>query len=153
MLNLVMTTILTQGAITIWPKQGGVDTNYMGNGSVLSSGDVSATAAIYGSGGGGGNPTGDNYTGSLSGANDSDIQPNATWFQYGGGTLKATLSGPSNADFDLKLYRWNGQWDEVAKSESSSSSESITYSASSGYYEYKVYSYSGSGSYTLNIQK
>lgn len=138
-------------AITIWPKQGGVDTNYMGNGSVLSSGDIAAAGAIYGSGTGGGN--GQTYSGSLSGTNDSDIHPDGTWFQYGGGTLKATLSGPGSADFDLKLYRWNGQWDEVAKSESSSSNESITYNASSGYYQYKIYSYSGSGSYTFTLEK
>jgi hypothetical protein len=140
-------------AITIWPKQGGVDTNYTGNGSVLSSGDVAATAAIYGTGGGdGGNGNGQDYTGSLSGTGDSDIQPDGKWFQYGGGTLKATLAGPSSSDFDLKLYRWNGAWAEVAKSESSTSCESITYNASSGYYQYKVYSYSG-GSYTFNLEK
>ncbi|WP_196140666.1 M12 family metallopeptidase [Aliikangiella sp. G2MR2-5] len=136
-------------AVTIWPTQNGVDTNYMGNGSVLSATDIAAAAAIYGNGSGGG----DSYSGSLSGANDSDIQPNGNWFQYSGGTLKATLSGPSNADFDLKLFRWNGSWVEVARSESPTSNESINYNASSGYYYFEVYSYSGSGSYTLNIQK
>ncbi|TQV89334.1 M12 family metallopeptidase [Aliikangiella coralliicola] len=136
-------------AITIWPKQSGVDTNYMGNGSVLSGGDIAAAAAIYGGNGGGG----ETYTGSLSGTNDSDVQPNGNWFQYGGGTLRATLSGPSNADFDLKLYRWNGSWVEVAKSESPTSNESINYNASSGYYYFKVYSYSGSGSYTFTLNR
>ena len=140
-------------AITIWPKQGGVDTNYMGNGSVLSNGDVAATAAIYGTGGSDGGNGGQNYSGSLSGTGDSDIQPDGKWFQYGGGTLQAALSGPSSADFDLKLYRWNGSWQEVARSESSTSSESITYNASSGYYQYEIYSYSGSGSYTFSLNK
>jgi hypothetical protein len=139
-------------AVTIWPKQDGVDTSYMGNGSVLSSGDIAAAAAIYSSGGGSGGGT--NYSGSLTGANDSDIQPDGNWFQYNGGTLQSTLSGPSNADFDLSLHRWNGSaWSEVAKSESSSSNESISYNASSGYYYFKVYSYSGSGSYSLNISQ
>ncbi len=137
-------------AVTIWPKQDGVDTNYMGNGQVLSSGDIAATAAIYG----GGNNNGQTYTGSLSGSNDSDIQPDGSWFQYGGGSLVANLQGPSSADFDLFLYRWNGSgWSEVSKSESPNSQESINYSASSGYYYFKVLSYSGSGNYSLNIKK
>ncbi len=140
-------------AVTIWPKQGGVDTNYMGNGSVLSNGDIAAAAAIYGSDGGG-NGGGDTYTGSLTGANDSDTQPNGNWFQYGGGSLKATLTGPSNADFDLKLYRYNNSsWVEVAKSTSEDSNESINYNASSGYYYFDVYSYSGSGNYSFTLQQ
>ncbi|WP_444994460.1 M12 family metallopeptidase [Aliikangiella sp. IMCC44359] len=137
-------------AVTIWPKQGGVDTNYMGNGQVLSNGDLAATAAIYGSDSG----NGQTYNGSLSGSNDSDIQPDGTWFQYSGGNLVANLQGPSNADFDLFLYRWNGSgWSQVSSSESPNSQESINYSASSGYYYYKVLSYSGSGSYRLTLQK
>lgn len=138
------------GAVTIWPKQSGVDTNYMGNGSVLSNTDIAAAASIYGGGSSGGGQT---YQGSLSGSGDEDIQPNGTWFQYNGGTLTATLSGPSNADFDLKLERWNGAWQQVAISESSTSSESISYNAASGYYRYKVYSYSGSGSYSFTLSK
>lgn len=137
-------------AVTIWPTQSGVDTGYMGNGSVLSSTDIAAAAAIYGSGSGG---NGQTYNGSLSGTGDEDIQPNGSWFQYGGGTLTATLSGPSNADFDLKLERWNGAWQQVAISETPSSNESITYNASSGYYRYRIYSYSGSGSYSFNLQQ
>lgn len=139
------------GAVTIWPKQSGVDTNYMGNGSVLSNTDIAAAAAIYGSGGNNGG--GQTYNGSLSGTGDEDIQPNGSWFQYGGGKLTATLSGPSNADFDLKLERWNGSWQQVGLSESPTSSESITYNASSGYYRYRIYSYSGSGSYSFNLKK
>lgn len=141
------------GATTIWPKQSGVDTNYMGNGSVLSNTDISAAAAIYGSGGGGGGGGGQTYNGYLSGANDEDVHPDGTWFQYSGGSLSGSLSGPSNADFDLALDRWNGSWQEVARSESSNSSESINYNANSGYYRFRIYSYSGSGNYTFNLQK
>ncbi|NVJ59837.1 MAG: hypothetical protein HWE27_05570 [Gammaproteobacteria bacterium] len=38
------------GARTIWPKVGGVDTDYMGRGTQLSQGDLAAAASIYGGG-------------------------------------------------------------------------------------------------------
>ncbi|MCO7227183.1 M12 family metallopeptidase [Pleionea sp. CnH1-48] len=140
------------GAVTIWPTRSGVDTNAMGNTSVLSSGDIAAAAAIYGNGGGGGN--GETYTGNLSGANDADIQPDGNWFQYSGGNIKASLQGPNGTDFDLYLYRWNGSnWSEVAKSISPQSIESIDYNASAGYYYFRIHSYSGSGRYTFTLQK
>ena len=90
------------------------------------------------------------YSGSLSGSGDSDVQPNGTYYA-GSGTQRGYLRGPSNADFDLELYRWNGRgWSRVARSISSNSSEDITYSgASSGYYYWRVLSYSGSGSYNF----
>jgi len=140
-------------SVTIWPKQGGVDTNRMGNGSTLTSGDIAATAAIYGDDDGGGNE-GETYHGSLSQSKDSDIQPDGNWFQYQGGTLTAVLNGPSGTDFDLTLHKWNGSgWVEVAKSETPQSVENINYTASAGYYYFRVLSYSGAGSYTLSISK
>jgi hypothetical protein len=97
-------------------------------------------------------PGGDTYTGSL-GNGESDIVPNGRWFDYyNGGTISLELSGPSNADFDMKLERWNGSgWSEVDRSEPPTSEESISYSANAGYYRVNVYSYSGSGSYTLTV--
>lgn len=137
------------GAVTIWPSQSGVDTRIMGNSTALSNGDITAAAAIYGAA-----DEGTRYTGALSGANDYDIQPDGNWFQYNGGSIQANLQGPSNADFDLKLYRWSGSdWTEVARSESPTSTESMVYSASSGYYYFKIYSYSGSGDYTFMLKK
>ncbi|AUD78700.1 beta-lytic metalloendopeptidase [Kangiella profundi] len=82
------------------------------------------------------------------------IQPDGSWFYYNGGTISAELTGPDNADFDVRLERWNGYgWQRVAVSESPSSSENISYSANSGYYRMVVYSYSGSGRYRLTIIK
>ncbi|QYF94862.1 M6 family metalloprotease domain-containing protein [Massilia sp. PAMC28688] len=92
------------------------------------------------------------YTGSLA-AGARVIHP-APWFEYAGGTIKATLIGPSTADFDLLLERWNGSaWAKAAASESHTSSEVISYAASAGYYRITVYSYSGSGAYKLLVYK
>lgn len=76
------------------------------------------------------------------------------WFNYAGGTLKITLSGPSTSDFELQLDKWvNGAWVKVAESTLSSSQESITYAAAAAYYQVTVYSYSGAGYYTLSVTK
>jgi hypothetical protein len=94
------------------------------------------------------------FTGSLSGTGDADIHPNGNYFQAPAGTHKGCLRGPSNADFDLALYRWNGfSWSRVAVSQSVTSSEDITYIGTAGYYYWRVYSYSGSGSYTFGMQR
>ena len=94
------------------------------------------------------------YSGTLSGTGDADIHPNGTYFQAPAGTHKGCLRGPSNADFDLALYRWNGSaWSRVAVSQSVTSSEDITYNGTAGYYYWRVYSYSGSGSYTFGMQR
>ncbi|MFK7955366.1 MAG: serine protease [Lysobacterales bacterium] len=96
---------------------------------------------------------GDTYTGSLSGRNDRDVQPDGTYYQSAAGLHVGTLVGPSNADFDLALYRWTGSWTRVQVSESSNSNESISYNGASGYYYWRVYSYSGSGSYTFSLTR
>ncbi|ADV67955.1 S8 family peptidase [Deinococcus maricopensis] len=94
------------------------------------------------------------YTGTLSGRGVSSFQPGMNGFTYAGGTLKATLTGPSNTDFDLYLQKLNGTtWTDVAASEGSSSSEGITYNAANGTYRWEVYSYSGSGNFQLVEQK
>lgn len=95
-------------------------------------------------------PTGTTtYTGTVS-SGISSYKPGSAGFSYAGGTLKATLSGPSGTDFDLYLQKFNGStWTDVASSTGSTSSESINYAAASGTYRWEVYGYSGSGSYTL----
>ncbi|MDZ7790182.1 MAG: S8 family peptidase [Xanthomonadales bacterium] len=101
--------------------------------------------------GGGGAPCTDcvQYSGSLSDG-DSAVQPDGTYYYAGSGTHQGWLSGPSGADFDLALFRWNGSgWSEVASSEGSDSEEQIDYNGSAGYYYWRVSSYSGSGSYDL----
>ncbi len=91
------------------------------------------------------------YTGSLSGTGASQAQPNGTYYYSGvSGYQKGKLIGPTSADFDLYLYKWNGtSWVTVASSASSTSNETISYYGSSGYYYWEIYSYSGSGSYTF----
>ncbi len=94
------------------------------------------------------------YTASLSGTGDADIHPNGTYFSAPAGTHLACLTGPSNADFDLALYRWSGSaWVRVAVSQGITSTENITYNGTAGYYYWRVYSYTGSGSYTLKFKR
>jgi subtilisin family serine protease len=95
------------------------------------------------------------YSGSLSGAGDSDIHPNGTYYFSGvSGTHEGWLRGPAGTDFDLYLQRWNGWWwATVARSESAISEEKITHSGSSGYYRWVVQSYSGSGAYDFWLKK
>ena len=88
------------------------------------------------------------YTNALSGPGDYDYQPDGDYFSFEGGTLSGYLRGPSNADFDLYLWKWNGRrWVTVASATSPSSSEDLVYDGSSGTYVWRLYSYSGSGSY------
>ena len=95
----------------------------------------------------------DQYTGSLSGTGSTQAQPNGTWYQTGSGTHRGWLIGPTNADFDLELYRWTGSWTLVASSTSSNSEEFIEYNGASGYYYWRIRSYSGSGSYDFYLQR
>ncbi|WP_426212587.1 hypothetical protein [Massilia sp. TWP1-3-3] len=97
-------------------------------------------------------PPAQTFTGYLS-AGQSVILP-SPWFEYAGGTIKATLSAPASADFELRLERWtNSAWRKVAECTSPTSSESVTYPASAGYYRVTVYSYSGAGNYALSMTK
>jgi serine protease len=94
------------------------------------------------------------YSGSLSGSGDYDIQPDGTYYYSAAGTHEGWLKGPSNADFDLELYRWDGsKWVRVARSISSTSEEYIKYNGTTGYYYWKILSYSGSGSYDFWLKR
>jgi len=106
-----------------------------------------------GGGGGGGSCSGTQYQGSLAGSGASQIQPNGTYYYQGSSkTHKGCLTGPNGTDFDLYLFKWNGNgWTQVAKAEGETSSETISYPGTSGYYYYKVSSWAGSGSYTLTL--
>ena len=111
--------------------------------------------ATYSTSGGGGGGACTSYSGSLSGTGASAYQPGGSYYYSSvSGTHTGALTGPSGADFDLYLQKWNGSsWSNVKSSEGSTSTENISYSGTSGYYRYRVYSYSGSGSYTLCITK
>jgi len=95
----------------------------------------------------------DQYSGSLSGTGSTEAQPNGTYYQSGSGTHRGWLIGPAGADFDLELYRWTGQWTQVASSTSSNSEEFIEYNGASGFYYWRIRSYSGSGSYDFYLQR
>lgn len=91
-------------------------------------------------------------SGSLSGTGTSYYTTQYTSSVSGSHTGK--LTGPTGADFDLYLQKWNGSsWAVVARGESSTSTENVTYSGTSGTYRWRVYSYSGSGSFTLCTTK
>jgi streptogrisin C len=124
---------------------------------ILSAYGLTLTTSGGGGGGGGSTCSGyqATYTGSLSGAGDSEIEPNGTYYQSTvSGTHRACLDGPSGVDFDLYLYKWNGSsWSTVASATSPNPDETISYSGTAGYYLYEVYAYSGSGSFTLGITR
>ncbi|MBT8131458.1 MAG: S8 family peptidase [Gammaproteobacteria bacterium] len=135
---------------------------FPGSCSQCGSGIVDADAAIdelLGAGGPPPPPAGcpvgqDEYVGSLSGTGDEAFEPDGTYYYSSAGTHSGVLSGPGGTDFDLYLWKWNGNgWSTVASSLSGSSEESISYYGSSGYYAWRIYSYSGSGSYTFCLDR
>lgn len=111
---------------------------------------VSQSVTVTAGGGGAPCTNCESRSGTLSGANDWDAQPDGTWFQSNGGRFQAWLEGPAGTDFDLRLMRWNGSgWTAVATSLSSTSSEQIDYQGGSGFYYWRINSFSGSGSYDV----
>jgi len=97
----------------------------------------------------------EHYTGKLTKKGDEDYQPNGKQFDASAGTHKGWLRGPSDADFDLYLLKWDGfwGWEVVARSESDDSEESITYKGSAGTYVWYIYSYEGSGDYDFWMER
>ncbi|MEM7480877.1 MAG: hypothetical protein AAF481_06860, partial [Acidobacteriota bacterium] len=90
----------------------------------------------------------DHYNGSLKNSGDYDLHPDGTYYYANAGTHRGVLEGPAGSDFELELYRWNGNgWSRVDGSWESGSSEEINYNGSSGYYIWMIESYSGGGSY------
>lgn len=94
------------------------------------------------------------YSGTLDGRGDSDIQPDGSYFRAGAGTHTGCLDGAEGSDFDLYLYRWAGNWwIRVAGGESASSDEEVTHEGQAGFYVWEVYSYRGTGSYTFGMSR
>lgn len=119
-------------------------------------GFTNATVQVSWQTSGGGGPCDslpNTYTGTLTGAGDYDNHPNGNFFYTNSSVIKGHLKGPSGTDFELRLYRWNNGWYEVASSTSPDSVEDINYNASTGYYYFRIESYSGSGSYTFCTNK
>lgn len=66
------------------------------------------------------------------------------------GQLRAWLRGPSSANFDLYLSRWNGTtWQTVARSEGSLATETIVFEATAGAYSWVIAAKNGLGPYDL----
>jgi len=96
----------------------------------------------------------ESYTGSLAGTGSGAYQPNGSYYYSAAGTHTGCLRGPSGADFDLYLLRWNGStWVTVAQSVKTGSVEDISYNGTAGYYTWRVESYSGSGPYTFGLRR
>ncbi|WP_437755396.1 peptidoglycan DD-metalloendopeptidase family protein [Sorangium sp. So ce1389] len=94
------------------------------------------------------------YTGYLDGDGESDWHPNNEPYYADAGTHRGVLVGPADTDFDLELYRLDGEaWSRVASSTSVFSSEEVVYTGDSGYYLWSVLSFSGSGSYELGLSR
>ncbi|CAN5808226.1 S8 family peptidase [soil metagenome] len=133
--------------------------NTASSGKLTSINTGSPNLLLYSLLSGGGSPpppppptcSGGTYTGTLSGAGANAYQPNGSYYYSSiSGTHSGNLTGPSSADFDLYLQKWNGSsWVSVKSSLGSTSTESVTYSGTAGYYRWRIYSYSGSGSYSL----
>lgn len=101
---------------------------------------------------GGTTPGGVVQTGALSAGGTAYVPSASPGYKQGGaGTYRLTLTGPTSANFNLYLYKWNGSaWSVVASSTGATSSETINYNGTAGYYYAAVYSASGSGTYTVN---
>ena len=96
----------------------------------------------------------ESYTGSLSGTGATAYQPNGNYYYSAAGTHTGCLRGPSRADFQLHLMRWNGSsWTTVAQGTTAGSAEDVSYVGSAGYYLWRVESSSGSGSYTFGLRR
>lgn len=68
------------------------------------------------------------------------------------GLHQGWLRGPSDANFDLLLERWNGRrWISVASSTTAGSSEEIQYVGKAGTYRWRVVSAQGAGAYELYL--
>ncbi|MPZ21543.1 MAG: S8 family serine peptidase [Luteitalea sp.] len=94
------------------------------------------------------------YSGTLDGNGDNDIQPEGNYFEAGAGTHVGCVDGADGTDFDLYLYRWNGDgWMRVAGGESAGSHEEVRYEGDAGIYVWEVYSYRGAGSYTFGMSR
>jgi streptogrisin C len=108
--------------------------------------------------GGGGEPPGGDCDGTVTGNLSSGataVQPNGSYYQStASGAHTGCLDGPSGADFDLYLQKWNGSaWADVASGTTPNPDETVSYNGTAGYYRYVVHAYSGSGAYTLGYSR
>ncbi|MCB9765073.1 MAG: M4 family metallopeptidase [Alphaproteobacteria bacterium] len=139
-----------------WAAVGVGSASTCGGGDTGGGDDTADTGGDTGGTGGGLACTnGTLYTGTLSGSGAQVQEPNGgSYTTSSRQDHVGTLSGPSSADFDLYLYKWNSRrgWQQVGASESGSSEESISYNGNRGTYTWLITSYSGSGTYELCLE-
>ncbi|MEU4829605.1 S1 family peptidase [Streptosporangium sp. NPDC023615] len=91
-------------------------------------------------------------TGTLAARQSAYLPRNAYYPARVNGRHLGCLDGPTGADFDLYLQKWNGSaWQVVAASDSPGPDEKITYTGGPGFYRYRVLSATGSGAYTAGF--
>ncbi|MFI6507054.1 S1 family peptidase [Streptosporangium sp. NPDC050855] len=81
----------------------------------------------------------------------SALQPRGVYYRARkGGLHSGCLNGPTGADFDLELLRWNGStWRVVASSDGPGPNKKIAYTGTPGRYRFRVTATAGSGVYAL----
>src|SRR4030095_13543185 len=81
----------------------------------------------------------------------SAYQPDGSYYYSStSGTHRACLDGPTGANFNLYLQKWNGSsWATVASATSSGPDQTLTSKGTGGYYTYLVQSAPGSGGYSI----
>ncbi len=92
------------------------------------------------------------YSGSISRAGRSVYAPSSSGVSAAAGNQTLTLTGPSSANFDVRLQKVSGRsWSTVATGAAATSTESVTYSGgTSGTYRVEVVSRTGTGAYSLS---
>lgn len=91
--------------------------------------------------------------GTLNGPGGWAVYPEAGYFYSTSGTNNGWLIGPSEATYDLELYRWGGnRWRRVARQSSVNGAQAaLSHQGQPGYYAWQVISRSGSGAYSLYL--
>jgi len=94
------------------------------------------------------------YSGSLSGSGDRDIQPNGTYYQSDAGDHSGLLHSLDGAELSLSMFRWNGSsWALTANSSEPDGSQTIEQSANAGFFYWRIESNAGSGDYLFCLDR
>jgi hypothetical protein len=91
------------------------------------------------------------FSGSLAQTGQQAAEPGGDYWEAGAGHHVGTLRGPQSADFDLYLFKWDGEWIQVAQSATAGSVEHVEYDGAAGDYIWLVHSHEGGGGYELEV--
>jgi len=126
-------------------------------GKVTGAGSGSPNRLLYSLLSGGGTtpqPTGECATTTTGKLSPGASRSAASFSSNVSGIHTGCLSGPSNADFNLYLQKWDGSgYVSVASSLGSTSTEKITYNGTAGSYRWLVHASSSAGSFTLKYSR